>query len=198
MTSWRPRAVLAACLLLGWISIGAAEDRHAGHMDHGQHREHERRAAAAGQPEEAGQAAFAAIAEIVAILDADSETDWSKVDIRALREHLIDMNALTLEAAVTEEVLADGLAMTITGEGRARKAIQRMVPAHAAELDAMDDWSASAETTGEGAQLVVTSTDPAMQAKIRGLGFFGLMATGAHHQPHHLAIARGKPMHGHH
>ena len=198
MTSWRPRAILAACLLLGCTSIAAAEDRHAGHMDHGQHRDQERQGAAAGQPNEAGQSAFAAIAEIVAILDADPETDWSKVDIRALREHLIDMNALTLQASVTEEVLADGLAMTITGEGRTRDAIQRMVPAHAAELDVMDDWSASAETTAEGARLVVTSSDPAMQVKIRRLGFFGLMATGAHHQPHHLAIARGEPMHGHH
>ncbi|MEZ5934099.1 MAG: hypothetical protein R3F54_19610 [Alphaproteobacteria bacterium] len=157
----------------------------------------ERQGATDGQPKEAGQAAFATIAEIVAILDADPDTDWSKVDLKALRAHLIDMNALTLEATVTEEVLADGLAITATGEDRAREAIQRMVPAHAAELDAMQDWSVSAETTAEGARLVVTSADPAIQAKIKGLGFFGLMATGSHHQVHHLAIARGEPMHGH-
>ena len=192
MTSWRPSALLVAWMLLGWTSIAAAEDRHAEHMNHGQ------RTAMNGQPKEAGQAAFAAIAEIVAILDTDPETDWSTVNIRALREHLIDMNALTLQASVTEEVLADGLAMTITGEGRTRDAIQRMAPAHAAELDVMEGWSASAETTAEGAKLVVTSTEPVMQAKIKGLGFFGLMAAGAHHQPHHLAIARGEPMHGHH
>lgn len=161
-------------------------------MDHEQHMDQERQGVAAGQ------AAFVAIAEIVAILDADPGTDWSTVNISALREHLIDMNALTLQATIKEEALADGLVMTITGDGRARDAIQRMAPAHAAELDAMEDWSASAETTAEGARLVVTSTEPVIQAKIRGLGFFGLMATGAHHQPHHLAIARGEPMHGHH
>ena len=157
----------------------------------------ERQSAPSSQPKEAGQAAFAAIAEIVAILDADPETDWSSVNLETLRDHLVDMNALTLEATVAEEALADGLAMTVTGDGRVREAIQRMVPAHALELDAMQAWSASAETTAEGARLVVTATDPAMQAKIRGLGFFGLMATGGHHQPHHLAIARGEPMHGH-
>ena len=32
---------------------------------------------------EAGQIAFAAIQEIVAILEADPQTDWSKVDIDA-------------------------------------------------------------------------------------------------------------------
>ena len=48
------------------------------------------------RPTEAGQGAFAAIQEIVAILEADPDTDWSKVDIDALRQHLVDMNAVTL------------------------------------------------------------------------------------------------------
>jgi hypothetical protein len=51
-----------------------------------------------GQPNMPGQDAFGAIQEIVAILEADSNTDWSKVDITALREHLIDMNEVTLKA----------------------------------------------------------------------------------------------------
>jgi hypothetical protein len=73
-----------------------------------------------------------------------------------------------------------------------------MVPAHAAELDAIKGWSASAETTADGARLTVTSSDPAMQARIRGPGFFGLLATGSHHQAHHLAIVRGDAVHQHH
>jgi hypothetical protein len=32
---------------------------------------------------------------------------------------------------------------------------------------------------------------------IRGLGFAGLMVSGSHHQAHHLALAKGEPMHGH-
>jgi hypothetical protein len=45
-----------------------------------------------------GQDAFGAIQEIVQILDADPNTDWSKVDLEALRQHLIDMNEVTLRA----------------------------------------------------------------------------------------------------
>src|SRR5690348_17327314 len=37
---------------------------------------------------EPGQAAFGAIQEMVESLQADPQTDWSKVDVDALREHL--------------------------------------------------------------------------------------------------------------
>jgi hypothetical protein len=186
MTMSRLLALLGCFLFTSWASPGMAEDRHAAHM------------AMSGTPEEAGQGAFAAIAEIVAILEADPATDWSKVRIADLREHLIDMSEVTLQAGVAEEAQVDGLAMTVTGTARARDAIQRMVPAHAAELDAIKGWSASAETTADGARLTVTSSDPAMQARIRGPGFFGLLATGSHHQAHHLAIVRGDAVHQHH
>jgi hypothetical protein len=33
--------------------------------------------------------------------------------------------------------------------------------------------------------------DSATVARIRGLGFAGLLTQGAHHQAHHLAMARG-------
>ncbi len=46
-----------------------------------------------------GQDAFGAIQEVVQILQADPTTDWSKVNIARLREHLIDMNEVTLHAA---------------------------------------------------------------------------------------------------
>jgi hypothetical protein len=132
------------------------------------------------------------------MLEADPDIDWSKVRIADLRDHLVDMSEVTLQANVAEEALVDGLAMTVTGTARTRDAIQRMVPAHAAELDAMQGWSAFAETTADGARLTVTSADPATQARIRGLGFYGLLATGSHHQAHHLAIARGEAVHRHH
>lgn len=45
---------------------------------------------AAGQPTMPGQEAFGTIQEVVQILDADPTTDWSKVNIAALREHLIE------------------------------------------------------------------------------------------------------------
>src|SRR5947209_3755409 len=43
-----------------------------------------------GQPTMPGQDAFGTIQEIVGILEADPNTDWSKVNISALREHLVD------------------------------------------------------------------------------------------------------------
>ena len=45
-----------------------------------------------------GQDAFGAIAEVVRLLDADPETDWSKVDLERLRQHLIDMNEVVLRS----------------------------------------------------------------------------------------------------
>lgn len=151
---------------------------------------------AAPRPAEAGQGAFAAIAEIVTLLEADPNTDWSKVDIAALREHLVDMNELILNAVAQEEPIPGGLRITVTGEGRTLRAIRRMVPAHAVELAKIEDWQVEAAAHDGGAMLSVTSADPEQEARIRGLGFFGLLATGAHHQAHHWAIATGQPMHG--
>jgi hypothetical protein len=57
-------------------------------------------------PTTPGQDAFGAIQEIVQILDADPKTDWSKVDLEALRQHLIDMNEVTLKADVAAKPTA--------------------------------------------------------------------------------------------
>jgi hypothetical protein len=48
--------------------------------------------AVVGEPTFPGQDAFGAIAEVVQLLDADPQTDWSRVDLERLRQHLIDMN----------------------------------------------------------------------------------------------------------
>src|ERR1700745_3344731 len=78
-----------------------------------------------------GQDAFGAIQEIVQILDADPKTDWSKVDLDALRQHLIDMNEVTLRADAASKQIDGGLEIAVTGAGRTLVAIQRMVPAWA-------------------------------------------------------------------
>jgi hypothetical protein len=70
------------------------------------------------EPTLSGQDAFGAIQEVVRILDADPNTDWSKVNISALREHLIDMNEVTLHAAAIERSLDNGIEIAVTGEGR--------------------------------------------------------------------------------
>jgi len=155
---------------------------------------------AASGPAMPGQDAFGAIAEIVRILEADPATDWTKVDIERLRQHLIDMNEVMLRAVVSQTPVPSGLVMEITGTGRTEQAIRMMVVPHAVELDRMPQWSAKAEPIASGVRLTVigkTPDDAKLVARIRGLGFAGLITEGAHHQPHHLAMARGKTPNGH-
>jgi hypothetical protein len=66
-----------------------------------------------------------------------------------------------------------------------------MVPAHAHELHGLNNWSAAAEDLPNGVRLTVTTSEPAQVPKLQALGFMGLMVQGGHHQPHHLAMARG-------
>ena len=152
---------------------------------------------AGGTPSLPGQDAFGAIQEIVRILEADPNTDWSKVNLDAVRQHLIDMNEVTLHADAAATPIDGGLAIAVTGSGRTLPAIQRMVPAHAQEINGHDGWAVKAETLADGVRLTVTAADPKETAHIRGLGFIGIMASGSHHQPHHLGMAKGEPPHAH-
>ena len=162
--------------------------------------DHPRRHAAmhgGGNPTLSGQDAFAAIQEIVAILEGDPATDWSRVDISALRSHLVDMNRLVMDTDVRENAIDGGLEMVVTGRGRTLRAIRAMVPAHAPMIDGLNGWTATAEVTAKGAKLTVTAANAKEVAHIRGLGFYGLMVSGSHHQAHHLGLARGENAHAH-
>jgi hypothetical protein len=152
-------------------------------------------ATAGAGPTRPGQDAFGAIQEIVRILEADPVIDWSKVNIDVLREHLVDMSKVTLDANVTSTPVDGGTRFAVTGEERTRAAIQRMVPAHAREIDGLNGWAATAEPVSDGVVLIVSSADPKQTAKIRGLGFFGILTEGSHHQMHHLAMATGEFAH---
>ena len=143
-------------------------------------------------PLEAGNDGFAAIAEIVRILSDNPNTDWSKVNINGLRNHLLDMDRLVTGAKVEEQNIIAGVRFNVTGEAETLNAIQQMVPAHANELSKMTEYNATTESIENGVALTVTSSDDQIITKIKGLGFFGLMATGAHHQSHHLGMATGQ------
>jgi hypothetical protein len=151
----------------------------------------------AATPTMPGQDAFGAIQEIVRMLEADPNTDWSKVNLEALRQHLIDMNQVTLNAEVVSKPVDDGIVVIVTGAGRTAKAIQRMVPAHAQEIENshLNGWSAKTEPLADGVVLTVTSSDPQQAKRLRGLGFIGIMVSGSHHQPHHLGMAKGEFVH---
>ncbi len=144
-----------------------------------------------GRPSLPGQDAFGAIQEVVQMLEADPSTDWAKVNISALREHLVDMNEVTLRAAADQRTLDNGVEIAVTGEGRTLAAIKRMVPAHVAEL-ARAGWNAKVTDLPNGVKLLVISGDPQQAAKLKALGFLGIMVQGGHHQPHHLMMARGE------
>ena len=58
--------------------------------------------------------AFAAIQEIVRSLEADPKTDWSKVNIEGLRQHLIDMDNVTLRSSVASAPVESGVRFTVT------------------------------------------------------------------------------------
>jgi hypothetical protein len=167
-----------------------------GHHMHGHHGTAE----AGGAPTLPGQDAFGAIAEVVRLLESDPGTDWSRVDLERLRQHLIDMNEVVLRAEVKASQVPGGLAMDITGPPRTARAIRAMVAPHAVELDGMSDWAAKTAPIPGGLRLTVTARTPEdtkAVARIRGLGFVGLLVQGGHHGPHHLAMAKGEAVAGH-
>ena len=142
------------------------------HAGAGQHNTMGMHDGVAGQPTMPGQDAFGAIQEVVQILEAEPSTDWSKVNIDALREHLIDMNEVTLHAAVAERVLDNGVEIAVTGEGRTLEAIKRMVPAHVAELAKLG-WNAKTEDFAERSEAYrhhqrPQRTDQAQGARLHG------------------------------
>lgn len=147
-----------------------------------------------GTPTMPGQDAFGAIQEIVQILQSDPKTDWSKVNIEALRQHLIDMNEVTLHAAATQRDLSNGIEIKVTGQGRTLEAIKRMVPAHVNVLREIG-WNAKSDELPNGVTLTVMASETQPLTKLRALGFLGIMVQGSHHQLHHLLMATGKFVH---
>jgi len=152
-------------------------------------------AAVSEGPSEPGQAAFAAIQEIVSLLVADPATDWSSVDIEALRRHLIDMDNVTLRAEVVTAPVPGGMRYAVSGSGAVSESIRRMVTAHAETMSGANGMTILAEDTPDGAIMTVTLENPADLPKLKGLGFIGLMTLGMHHQQHHLMIATGHGPH---
>ena len=144
---------------------------------------------------ETGQAQFAAIAEIVTILRDNPGTDWEQVDIGALRDHLVDMDNVTTKAAVETTINDLNVTFAITGDTLVAASIRRMVMAHSPMLQQATGWSISTEDLEDGANMLVQLRTMDELNEVTGLGFFGLMTIGAHHQRHHEMIARGHSPH---
>lgn len=194
----RLKIVLAVVAVVGGSAIALAQTMHSDHgdgMDHAMHG-HDGPADSIGLTEP-GQGAFAALSEVVRVLEANPDTDWGRVDLGGLRAHLVDMDRLVSDAVVTELELPDGLSMMVTGDAETIATLGRMVPAHAAQLARDDRWIVDAVEVENGVELRVNSDDPGVVARIKGLGFFGLMASQDHHREHHLMMALGEDAHAH-
>lgn len=188
----------------------AGAPRHEGHRQEGHHPSahaghgpgHAAHAGAHGGrgalPGRVGQDAFAALAEMRTLLEADPSTDWSRVDLDALRDHLVDMNRVVLDAQVTVRRLPAGFEAELRGHGRTAEAIRRMLPAHgrfmngSGGLNVVVSMGSTEGGDRERALVRVTTEDEDAVARLQALGFFGFLTAGDHHRPHHLAMARGE------
>lgn len=191
------RLVFAAAVIVAASQVSAAEM--GGNAAHGPTMQDQSHAAIsqdqAPLPREGGQSAFAAIQEIVEMLEADPGTDWSKVNVEALRQHLIDMDTVTLGARATSEETGDGIRFLATGDGAVVGSIRRMVFAHSQVMNGVGGWTYEPSQIPNGAALTVRVANAGDMARIKALGFIGVLAKGSHHQAHHLMIASGRDPH---
>lgn len=178
------RILIAGAVFVAAAATAFAQGTGHGAMDH----------AGMSQPSgltQPGQSAFAAIQEVTERLSADPSTDWSNVNMEALREHLIDMDEVTLRARIRAEPIAGGVRYILTGDGRTREAIQRMVLGHASAMGDAEHWTMTAERSANGAVVTAMAKQASDLPRIRALGLLGMMSEGAHHQPHHWMLATG-------
>jgi len=173
-------SVLAGLMCLCVATIASAADRDS--MSH-------------GKLTEPGQAVSAALAEAIAALESDPTTDWAKVDVTSLRDHLLDMDEVMMRSTATVETSGNIVRVTYTGAGRTLAAIQRMIPAHGAMMEGFKDWRTSTALRPDGATWTIVTDDAQQRDRIRAYGAYGLLTLGSHHLVHHLAIASGAHPH---
>lgn len=143
---------------------------------------------------EAGNDIFGTIQEVIKKLEANPHTDWSKVNLEGLRQHLLDMKAFTEQVKITaQKPIEDGVEIHIrpTSE-RASHALKRLFSMHPAMLKKEKGWDMNAQQRNKGWIVTCTSDKKSDVTKIRALGYIGLIAEGAHHQLHHWMIATGQ------
>lgn len=141
-----------------------------------------------------GNEIFGTIQEVIKKLEADPNTDWSEVDLEALRQHLLDMKAFTEEVSVISQKPVDnGIEIRVKPETeRATGALKRLFKMHPLMLKKEKGWDMDTNQDKDQYIIRVTTKDNTEIEKIRALGYIGILAEGAHHQLHHWMIATGK------
>lgn len=144
-----------------------------------------------------GNDVFGLIQEAVRKLEADPATDWKKVNLEALRQHLLDMRHFTEDVEVVAQKPIDkGIELTVRATlPGAIPALDRAFNAHPKILKAETGWDMTATKDKDKYKLQVTTSDANQVEKLRGLGYIGIMAMGNHHSLHHWSLAKGQAMH---
>jgi hypothetical protein len=203
-------ALLFSSLCLTFATLHAEEVDHSkmdhSKMDHSKHMMMGKAAPAPMAPiqstrlSEAGNDIFGTIQEVIKTLDANPKTDWSKVDLEALRQHLIDMKHFTVDVAIiSQKDIENGTEVIVKATTEAaHKALKRAMSAHPAMLNSETGWTMKAEEKDGQFTLSISTEKTSEVARLRGLGYIGVMALGQHHQVHHWMMASGANPHGKH
>ena len=148
---------------------------------------------------EPGNDAFGTIQEVIRVLEADPNTDWSKVNLEALRQHLVDMNNMTLHVTViSQKPIDNGMEIRVMPDSpKTAASLDHVFAAHPAQLEKETGWKMTVKKKDGKYDIVVTTRKLSEVPKVRGLGYIGILATGAHHQLHHWAMASGQNPHSH-
>ena len=120
------------------------------------------------------------------------DTDWSQVNLEALRQHLLDMKAFTEEVEVlSQNPIESGIEIQVKPQTEiAGIALSNVFKMHPSMIKSEQGWEMKASQSDNSIWTITCTTDKTSEVdKIRGLGYIGLLATGAHHQLHHWMIA---------
>jgi len=146
-----------------------------------------------------GNDLFGTIQEVIRQLEADPDTDWSRVNLEVLRRHLRDMFEFSHNVDVlSQQPIDQGVRVVVTPlTQRAQAALDRVLVVHPRMLKNETGWDMRVNKSANRYEIVTTTSQASQIDKIRGLGYIGLMAYGMHHQSHHWAMATGKHPHLH-
>ena len=149
---------------------------------------------------EAGNAIFGTIQETIKALDADPNTNWEKVDMDGLRQHLIDMENFTSGVDVlSQKNIEKGAEIVIRAKSEAaHHSLDRALKAHPSMMASETGWTMGVKQNKEQFTLTIETQKPAEVARLRALGYIGVMALGDHHQVHHWMMASGSNPHDGH
>ena len=144
-----------------------------------------------------GSAAFGTIQEVVKQLEADPTTDWSRVNLEALRLHLRDMENITLNVEVaSQDPIDSGVRLVVRPtNASAAQSLSRTLAAHGPQLLQERGWKMTTIKNQDSFRIDITTPNEDEIGQVRALGYIGMLVVGAHHSEHHWAIASGHHPH---